>query len=663
MFSFRAPSRLVFAACVLFLPLLPGPGTGHAQQARLAEWTLLIYCAADCDLEEAMMDDLVEMARAGSNGQVHILVLADRSPLGDDDEDEEGYTNEPVLNLRNWSGAKLLYVKKDRLVQLADFGDTNMGDPVVLQRFLEIGLRRYPARHYALFLNDHGMGWSGICSDDGSDGDSLTLDELQAVLQATVRGFRGRLDLIGCDACLMSTVETAVALAPFARVLVASEETEPASGFDYTSWIGALQRRPDMDSIALGRAIADSYRDSFAKSDDEDERNKEAGITLSVIDLSRVQQVARAVLALAERNTLLLRREERKTWIRLARSRARAEEYGGAGDPDEGEQLHDLIHLAELIKQQLPDDQTVRLCDNVIAATRAAVRYEIHGKGRPQAHGLSVYFPLDSEQFDEDSQEDYARIAFGGNSRWFAFLKAFVDFTDSDRNMPDLKPVAASQKQIRPGQDEITTLTSAVAGGDAEAIERAYFVLARPRGNKRIIIGQLPAEIDAQGRLKADWDGRWFALRASQDNRFICPVTEATRLEDKKNSFRIEVPVQVRRKDKKAWHDISLYFLVELGKHSVQGQFVHAMRETDHGPREWRLRAGDQLRPVYLQIDAKGREKPYIPTVKETVLTLSKPGDLKIGRDAVIRGEYLLGFTVEDLAGHYDEEDIAIMVR
>ncbi len=663
MFSVRALPRLVFAAFVLVLPVLPGPGIGGAEPARQAAWTILIYCAADCDLEEAMMGDLDELARAGSNDQVHILVLADRSARGEEDEEEEGYSNEPVVNLKDWSGAKLLYVKKDRLEELASFGDTNMGDPVVLQRFLEIGLRQFPARRYGLFLNDHGMGWSGICSDEGSDDDTLTLEELQAVLQATARGFRGRLELIGMDACLMATVEGATAVAPFARVLVASEEVVPDSGFDYTALIEVIQRQPDMDGLAFGRAIADGFRASFASSSDEEIRNKEAGITLSVIDLPKVPHVARSVLALAQRNIQLMKREQRKTWIRLARSRARAEEYGGAGDPDEGEALHDLIHLAELIKQQVPDESTARLCDNLIQATRTAVRYEIHGKGRPQAHGLSLFFPLDSEQFSEDDQADYSRIAFGGNSRWFAFLKAFVDFTDSDKNMPELKPVEASSEQIRPAKEEITTVTSAVKAGDVEAIEQAYFVLATPKGKKRIIIGQLPAEIDDQGQLKAEWDGRWFALRTSQDSRFICPVTEATRLEEKKNSYRIEVPVQVRRKNKKAWHDVSLYFLVELGKQSVQGQLVNAMRETEHGPREWRFRAGDQLRPVYLQIDDKDHEKPFIPKQKETILTLNKPGDLSIGREAVEKGEYLLGFTVVDLAGHYDEEEVAITVR
>ncbi len=610
-----------------------------------------------------MMGDLAELAQVGSADQVHILVLADRSERGEDEEDEEGYTNEPVLNLRNWSGAKLLYVKKGKLVEVADLGDTNMGDPAVLQHFLEIGIQRYPARHYALFLNDHGMGWSGICSDEGSEDDSLTLDELQAVLQATTRGFRGRLDVIGFDACLMGTVECAVAVAPFARVLVASEEVVPDSGYDYAALVEALQRRPDMDGLALGRVIADSFRDSFAKSSDEEIRNKEAGITLSVIDLKRMPQVARALLALAQRNLQLMKRQERKTWIRLARSRARAEEYGGAGDPNEGEALHDLVHLAELIKQQLPEEATARLCDAVIQSAQAAVHYQIHGKGRPQAHGLSIFFPMGSQQFSEEDQESYASIALGGNSRWFAFLKAFVDFTDSDENLPDLKPVEASQEQICPREGENTILTSAVGAGDSEAIERAYFVLARPQGKKRIIIGQLPAEIDAEGRLKAEWDGRWFALRTTGDNRLICPVTEATQLEDKKHTFRIEVPVQVRRKNKNAWHDVSLYFLVELGNQAVQGQFVHAMRETSHGPREWRLRAGDQLRPVYLQIDDNGHEKPFIPKQKETVLTLTKSGELNIGRESVAKGDYLLGFTVEDLAGHYDEEDVAITVK
>ena len=43
-----------------------------------------------------------------------------------------------------------------------------------------------------------------------------------------------KLDLLGFDTCLMSAYEVALQLAPYAEKLLASEETEPGHGWQYT---------------------------------------------------------------------------------------------------------------------------------------------------------------------------------------------------------------------------------------------------------------------------------------------------------------------------------------------------------------------------------------------------------------------------------------------
>ena len=40
-------------------------------------------------------------------------------------------------------------------------------------------------------------------------------------------------ELIGFDACLMASVEMASVASPYAKYMVASEEVEPGSGWDY----------------------------------------------------------------------------------------------------------------------------------------------------------------------------------------------------------------------------------------------------------------------------------------------------------------------------------------------------------------------------------------------------------------------------------------------
>ena len=57
----------------------------------------------------------------------------------------------------------------------------------------------------------------------------------------------------------MAHLEVFSALAPHARYAVASQETEPALGWAYTSFLDALRQNPDMSGADLSRFIVDSY--------------------------------------------------------------------------------------------------------------------------------------------------------------------------------------------------------------------------------------------------------------------------------------------------------------------------------------------------------------------------------------------------------------------
>ena len=45
-----------------------------------AEWTILYYFGADCDLEASMLDNLKQILEVGSSLKVNVVMLADRSP-------------------------------------------------------------------------------------------------------------------------------------------------------------------------------------------------------------------------------------------------------------------------------------------------------------------------------------------------------------------------------------------------------------------------------------------------------------------------------------------------------------------------------------------------------------------------------------------------------
>lgn len=227
-----------------------------------ADWTLVFYFAADNDLEDAELRDLEELTRlelhSDPKQRVRILALMDRSSL---DDRSEGYSNRAVVNLANWSGAKLLEVTQDKLTEIDDWGKLNMADPQTLKRLLLLAQDKYPAQRYALFLVDHGKAWAGLCSDDSASrpDDTLDLKELGQALEV----LQNPLEFLALDACMMGSLEVYLALAPSTRYIIASQDTLPGEGLDYHRALSPLLAKPQMTGRQVGSSFLEAYRQSL----------------------------------------------------------------------------------------------------------------------------------------------------------------------------------------------------------------------------------------------------------------------------------------------------------------------------------------------------------------------------------------------------------------
>ncbi|MFO7698517.1 MAG: clostripain-related cysteine peptidase, partial [Anaerolineae bacterium] len=421
-----------------------GPTTGES-------WLVMLYQDADDRiLEKDIFVDLNEAERVGSTENVRIVTQIDRFAGGYADDG-------------NWTGTRRYLVTQDDDLNrvgsqvLQDLGEANMADGATLVDFVTWAVESFPSDRYALIMSDHGMGWPGGWSDPDPSvrsshsapiaanlGNQLYLDELDAALR-TIRQQTGieQFELIGLDACLMGQLEVYSTLAPHARYAVASEETEPALGWAYASFLGDLVRDPTMDGAKLGSLIVNSYVredqrivDDVARADllkqgsplggmfgftlpssEEIGEQMSQAVTLSAIDLSQVQTLTNRVNELS----LALQQADQNL---VARARNYAQPFTSVFGSNVPASYIDLGHFA-LLLQKNSTGAVQQAAGNVVAALNDAVIAETHGSGKPGATGVAIYFP-NSQLFGmpQTGPQSYSVIAseFAGTSLWDDYL-------------------------------------------------------------------------------------------------------------------------------------------------------------------------------------------------------------------------------------------------
>jgi hypothetical protein len=428
----------------------PRPFTPPAvSSAGGQSWLVMLYQDADDKvLEEDIYLDLNEAERVGSSGQLQIVAQVDRF--------QAGYRGDG-----DWSSTKRFYVtldpdlKRVHSQEVADLGEVNMADGDTLVDFVTWAIDTFPADKHALILSDHGMGWPGGWTDPapggrGDDnvalaamGDELFLMELDDALQE-IRDKTGldQFELIGLDACLMGHLEVFDALAPHARYAVASQETEPALGWAYTGFLGALRDNPGMDGAELGRLIVDSYIQEDQRIVDDQARAEflSRGSPLSsLFGVPTAQQLAKqmqdsATLAAVDLQAIpaLMNRVNELSYVLqgasqkdLARARSYAQSFTSVFGKEVPPSYLDLGHLAQLLKAETGSRDVAGAAEGVLAALEQVVITEKHGPKKPAASGISIYFP-NSQLYQSRYAgfDSYTTIAqrFATESLWDDFL-------------------------------------------------------------------------------------------------------------------------------------------------------------------------------------------------------------------------------------------------
>ena len=287
---------------------------------------------------------------------------------------------------------------------------SNMGQAETLASFLDFCRTGYPAEHtMVLFWNHGGGSVTGAEFDSNFYFDSLTLDEFHDAFSQVfpLDPSSPPIDVIGFDACLMATIDTASTFRDVGRYLVASEELEPGNGWYYTGWAQALAEQPTMDSAQLGRAICDAYLDGCRLAGTADD------ITLSVTDLSKIGTLLEAYNALGTQ-ALVEAIGDPQFYTSFSRGAMTAESYGGNTQEQGYTNMVDLGHLVRNTEYLLQESAW-----EVLKALNECVIYRINGPYRSEATGLSCYH---SYSGDLDNFVEYTDV---GCSEAFKYLYGY----------------------------------------------------------------------------------------------------------------------------------------------------------------------------------------------------------------------------------------------
>ena len=332
------------------------------------KWTIFVYlCGTDLESsgQGSATGDIQQMMEAESSDNVRFVV-------------QTGGTKKWINEVFSASEAERWIVQNQDMQKVGSVPLKNMGSSENLADFLKWGVKEYASEKMGVIFWDHGGGCiQGACVDELNGGDTLDLMEINSAFADVYEGMTDKFEFIGFDCCLMGTAEVANILASYARYFYGSQETEPGTGWDYTTFTNALVKNPTANGAELGKVIADSFYNECASVQQEKE------CTLTIVDLSKMDDF---VIAFNDFSKKLFESagNDLKAVVKGVTS---ADNFGGN---NKSEGYTNMVDVGGIISQC---SKTVD-GSAALEALKNCIVYNKNGATHSKASGLSVFYPL-----------------------------------------------------------------------------------------------------------------------------------------------------------------------------------------------------------------------------------------------------------------------------
>lgn len=412
-------------------------------------WTLMVYMAADNDLDIFLNRNLKQMMQTGSNQYINIVVQIN--------------SIEPKTQEKTVKRAVVTQNDLDIFYHSTDPQITDTGNPQTLIDFCTQTIEKYPAQHYGLIFWNHGTGpidpynlrsfktaelfefgvneyrgynwnypWAllaikvanskkhkGICFDE-TTGNYLTEKKLKIALSTIHSSILNnkKFDLIGFDACLMAMIEIADLIAPYSDYMIASQEVELGTGWDYKKVLEPFKTE-SLTPELFGAHITKAYSKTYSFSND---------YTLSCLNLSNYNNLKSALTELIELLQHAISRNN--THIKNLLHKSRAKHHCTFFDePDYIDLKHFLTNLLRNIESvafskinfvAFYPNRVAQLINKSIESINSVVAQNVAGTHHKQASGLSIYLP------EHSIHRSYKTNTFANATCWLLLLQNYL---------------------------------------------------------------------------------------------------------------------------------------------------------------------------------------------------------------------------------------------
>ena len=430
-------AAVILAAGALFLATSgereEGPVSG---EKGVAEWTTLMWMCMEGDLGEWNMGlcNLHFLEMVPDSDLVNVIIILDKENQGDTRLLELHHNGSMELNLTDidpeWTD-----------------GELNTGSGEQLLKFLNWGADTYPARKYDVHLVDHGGGWRGMCWDTLSD-DHLDLPEIGGTMKGFSEHIGKKVDILSTEACLVGMVEFAYEIRDSCSYFAGGStygwgaEADPEKdewhpgNWQYDACWGELSGNPRMSPEEFVTVMGETFMPYGPWRAPPYIPKEGYSDVFGVFNLSHVEPLVEALDSLASGlipgmkgigqtvnqgiliNTVIGHPEYQDPDLYTEYFSSQMDWAGIATYTN-----YDVYDLAYQLSK--PSAGTLRssTAGDVMSAVEDLIilhRNTIADGGHPDAHGVSIYLPYRSSEYNSD----YETIMFAEDTHWDEFIRS-----------------------------------------------------------------------------------------------------------------------------------------------------------------------------------------------------------------------------------------------